>query len=340
MAFCKACGNQIADTDKFCQSCGAPVMRAAAQGGQNTAGYGQQGQQYQQYGQQNQQYRQYGQPYGYGSGGPARRPGGLTPVQQVLKDFGGSILFLIYIAVSALAMVLTLISGGAGWILMLVGMVPSILVLIGMIMAFVECKSVQGAPKGNGIGVYRAGKIVLIVYVAVLAAVLLITLLIGGSLLGGALGSIGGLDGLFGMLDEYGYSSYGSYGSQIGYATLGVVNTVMVVFIIIAFVIIFLVIMQAVKLLQTAKIIRQSLITGRPAGQISIFPAVMNIISAVLTAIFVFMMIGTIASVSYYGVSFGGTSALVLFTGIFTLAQLVLGAVLIIRLRGQMSQIQ
>lgn len=371
MAFCKNCGNEIQDTDRFCQSCGTPVMRPAAQGGdpvrqgggqpnqgqssqsnQNYGGSSQQnygGPSYQNYGSpsyQNtggRQYQDYGrqpyQNYGRPGGGAYRGSRGITPVQQMLKEFGGSIPFLVFIALTVVSIVMTLVLSGAGAPAMLIGLAPTILTAIGMILVFVECKTNPGAPAGGGLKVYKAGKIVNLVFIAIVGGILIVVLLIFGLALSSNPAWLEGLlEGLsrMGVDVSYYLSTIYSIGVSAGAA---VISVIMIVAAIIVGVVVFLLILQQVKLMKMAKIIRESLAAGRPAGVIPIYPAVILIIWAVLSAI---SLISSLSAASRYMSLIASNSATVtaILLLVINLAQTVFSAGLIIRLRRQMAEIR
>ena len=370
MAFCNKCGEPIQPGERFCGNCGTPVAPAAAPTvvpvvppvpetpAQNTESFDGMFRQENTYrspedayqtrqesfqrqpdpfAQQNSYQRQeaYGAPYvqgGYGSRNPYG--GGAAPVQKMLKEFGGSILFLVNLCVIALVIVLSVIAGGSGGIVILLGQVPMILTVIGLILAFVDCRSAQPVPKGSGIGCYKAGKIVMIVYIAILAAIVVIALCVGGAMMSGFSSMYGG--DLYDLFDSAGY------GYEYGVGT-SVMSGIMIAMIVIIAAIILLAILTMTKLMKTANIVRDSLRSGRPAGIIPIFPAVIFIILAVFTAISVFSMIGMSAmygsALSVIGVSFG-SSGISIFSSLLSLVQLILGAVLIIQLRGRMNALR
>ena len=361
MAFCSKCGSELKEGMKFCSKCGMPVKpaanaeskaaepaadgaaMAAAAGAaaagaaavgagaakaaevNNTAAAGTASQS--QYPYRN----NYQEPQALG-------------IQKALKSFGGSVPFLLYIIVSAAFIVMSIISGGGQTIIgIVIGLIPSILCLIGMILGFADARGSE-IPTGKGIGLYKAGKIVSIVY-AVIIGVLCILVLIFGAIVAGGAGD---------SLKEALSSASGSTGVDLGEffnqfsSEQGVATVVVIILIVIIAAVVMLEILYDLSLMNSANAIRRSLHRGRGAGHVGIYPVVIMIIAAIGSALNLVTIFatGNAASGSLDEISSAagieletltdmlnnlGTALLII--TILMLVKSILGAVLLLRLR-------
>ena len=300
---------------------------------------------------QNSQYSQPGsgyaapgyQPYGGFSGMRYEQADNSPkPIHQAIRSVGSSPLFLIYIIIIAASIVMSFVSGGSSLAAMtgrrspaavsgagtLVGILitalPSIFIFIGLLMGFIDCKS-REIPKGSGIGLYKAGRIIQIVFLCI--AVVLIV--IAGIVLGGL------ASGSFDLFAQY-------LGPEVYHMLRGINMGALVIGILIAAVVVLvLALIYFAKLLRMATVIRNSLARGRRAGSIPIFPAVLNII------LLVFVLLGLVGIIAqgrrmmmYYGsAAYAGSFGLSLFSAILSAAQLLIGAILILQLSSRVNRL-
>ena len=351
MAYCARCGKQIPDGARFCNGCGSPVTGAPGNGNYGYSdsengnyGYGAPG---------NNDFRYndpaYGEPpdtggyhsnEGYGRNRDPYSSYGGRPddVVRRIRETGGSVLHLVLILCMAASVVMSFMTGGSilgipGYsgmgtsMLMLIGNIPVILMVIGLLMFFVECRS-KAEPKGSGIGVYKAAKIIMIVFFAVLFIVFLIALLFGGL-------TFSALGGAFGLMFEEIFSQAGLGSSAYGYGTAAsVMAGVMITIVIIIAVIIILAIVLEVKLMNSANVVRNTLRTGKRCGTVPVFPVVIEILLAIGT---IFSMINAIGSAaqytSYFGGGYAGFLMMPMISSIISTVQVILTIVMLIKIR-------
>ncbi len=315
MAFCGNCGNEIKPGARFCKNCGAPVPSASSQT------------------QQTRETPPPAPPIQEQSGfNHASEPAGIapTPVHKTLKAFGGSVLMLFYILIliaSIIVSIITYIDQPSSVLLVLLGRIPTILSIIGLLFFFADCRA-NIIPRGKGISIYKAGKITTVVVWIILGALISIALFFGGNYIFGELSH---------MIKYYSGSSYygiGDYGDAAMAAAIFAI-------VIIAIVLIIAIIMQ-LKLIQTANVVRTSLQSGRPTGKIPVFPAVIMIIFAVFCVIGLFSLIAFISLFNslgyYYSLRINPITSIILMA--LPTAQMITGAILILRLRRKMAEVQ
>ncbi len=347
MAYCGKCGKQIPDNAKFCDGCGAPVMGSHSNPGQDTNvnnGYGTSGES-QQYGGSEYNTSHYEMPKHYNRSQFDRYN---TPViVNRIRSVGSSVLLLVLIICMAASVVFGLIAGGGSplgmmagnagplVVVTLIGCVPTILTLVGLLMFYLECRK-TAAPLGSGVGIYKAGKIVSIIYYAIIGAVVVFGMLFGGAFLSG-------MGGMFGNVFGQMFSEAGMDASSLEYsysAVRGVMTGVIVFIVIIVAVIVFLGILLQVKLMSGANTVRNSLHAGRRTGLFPVYPFVIEIILAIFVFISMINTIGTAGQyMSYFGGSgIGGILGLSVVNAIISVVQIILTIIMLYKFRAAVNQ--
>lgn len=283
MAICSKCGSELADGVKFCGVCGTRVMAeeapaasvnaegnaaaaaaaVAAETAEKTAAAAQK------------TPSQTVSPYNYRNNYEEPAAG----IRQAMREFAGSGLFLFYIIVTAAALIFNVLgSGMPGAIGSAFFYIPSILCLIGMILGFGDARSEDG-PVGKGIGIYRVGKAIGIVYVVLFSALLILALLFSTFM-------VTSRPDFFDAIGKYLPSeinlAISSFLSTIGeYREAVLVVVVIIIVILVIFIV--LAIFYFKGLMDAASAIRMSLENGKRTGHVPLYPAVIRIILAVFT---------------------------------------------------------
>ena len=328
MAFCSKCGTQISENAKFCPGCGSPVaMRSMGQTQQPQGQGPQSAPQSQGAGPQPQPRPDMGQMYG----GPAYNTAGPRPqaapvrgmrgsaLQQSAGEYVRSVLFMVSMVCTALFVIASFVQGG-----FLTGLLcgaPAILMLIGMIFAFVDCRSnaCPGQKSQTALTLYKAGKIVELVYWGLFAVLILILAGLAGAGLSAA-------------------SSYGSYLDGSVGAAASAAGGVVAVLVIIGLALCALFIFKNIKLLGMQKSMATVVKTGSSGKPVSMFPAVLNFVQAGLGLIGLFVSVwlaNMINELAYYQLNlpFSISSGGLVFTSLVTIAGGIVNALLILDLR-------
>ncbi len=331
MKYCANCGSQLPDDAGFCASCGKPVAGANAYAGGNRAAGANIPNGCNNYDQ-----------YNYNSGYTNGNGGGIT---GRIRRTGSSTLFLILIICMAVSVVISLIAGGnpglmsynsqlfgGMFVINLVGCIPVILTIIGLFLFYFDCRS-NAIPTGKGIGLYRAAKIINIVFLAITAVIMLLVLLVGGSvasLLGGAGQYV--TEPIFGeAMPEYGPIIE----SGFGYAGQVFAGILIFICIVLAAVVVLAILLQA-KLMKGAKVVRESLAAGTRQGTFPIFPVIIEIILAVGTGIsMIFSLVGAAQLSMYMG---GGFPAVSVIAMIVSFVQIILTILVLVKIRAAVNE--
>ncbi len=267
---------------------------------------------------------------------PVRAPRDEALIGRI-REIGGSPLHLVLILCMAATAVLTVLSRGSAFfgiptgssdgslIGSLIGCLPVILAVAGLATFYSECRN-EGELRGNGLGLYKASKIMLIIFfVLAIAATVLGTL---------AIFAIGGLSALKEALEQAGLDS-SPYGSWL---TADFV-TGMIAFILIAFVIacVLAIVMQA-KLIKGANIVRDALETGTKGEKLPVFPLVIEVIMAVLFVLGAVGMIGSEIAYIRAGSADAAATVLPLISSVINVAQAVLAVILLSKIRKAVNE--
>jgi len=321
MAFCAHCGKQIPDDAKFCDGCGQPIIGGSgfAEQFNNDRGFGT-----------------------YQENVPPER-NFVTPVVSRIRTVGGSTLELVLIILTAASVVMSFIAGGSSSMipgvggamigLSLIGSIPTILMIIGLLLFFFDCRK-NPIPRGSGLGVYKAAKIVMIVFLAIIGIVAVLGMVLGGVVVGGLGGSLS--DILDELLSEAGISSAAfSYGGAVAGAMAGVL---IVILIFVAIILILAILMQ-IKLMHCANVVRKTLASGVRSGTIPVYPAVIQILISIGMVISLFNTIGQAAAyASYLGSAYSGLLAVSVIQAIVTCAQAIITIIMLLKLRAAVNQ--
>ncbi len=267
---------------------------------------------------------------------PVRAPRDEALIGRV-REVGGSAPHLVLILCMAATVILNFLSNGSAFfgiptgssdgslIGSLIGNLPAILTVAGLATFYAECRN-EAEPRGNGLGMYKASKIVLIAFfcLAVAAAAL-------GSV---AIYAFGGLSALREAFEQAGIDS-SIYGDWF---TADFV-TGMIAFILIAFVIISVlaIIMQA-KLIKGANIVRDILETGTKGERIPAFPVVIQVIVAVICVLAAVAAIGSEIGYINYGSPEASATVPQLASSVITAAQTVLSVIMLSKIRKAVNQ--